>query len=180
MFKAQLLTKPTGLKELHMSTSIALETPTATSPATTRTALDPDPINWGADYRVKLEKAGEVIVSNIKAPIDAPETIRFAWSEISDVFKGSSLKATPGQVTDGISILAQLNCVGINSGQIGSESFPISAHLVLKVPKGMYMDSSDIGVILSRLLGSIYETKDAAFTDRVDAVLRGILTPKDL
>jgi len=163
-----------------MSTTIALEAPTATSPATNRTAITPDAINWGADYRVVTEKPGEVVLTNIKTPIDNPEVIRVAWSEIADVFKGTKVTAEPGQMTKGLSLLAQVNCVGINSETFGDTLYPLSAHLVLKVPYGMYVDSSDLMSVVTRLLGALYETKDAAPTDRVDALLRGVLTPKDL
>jgi len=166
-----------------MSLVIA-NTDTATSPVTgARADIAPVPTNYAADWRVVSEKPGEVIVTNITAPVTKPETLRFAWSSVADVFKGSPLMASgvelAGDSKAGVSILVQLNTVGYDSGATAA-LFPVSANLVLKIPCGPAPTAADVLVLIKRLLGHLYGTKDTTIATRMDSLLRGVLTPVEL
>lgn len=165
-----------------MPVTLGIPSPTATSPATTRTAIAPQVTNYGADFRVVSEKPGEVILSNINADRATPEVIRIAWSEVADVFKGSKVTPTARAIKSGTSVLVQLNAVMqyIDDAGINIDNYPIGAHLVLKVPSGVAVNYEFIIVMIQTLLGSLHETGDATPHDRVEALLRGILKPKDL
>lgn len=156
---------------------------TATSPETgARMDVLPAPINWNADWRVVETKPGEVIMTNIGAPMDQPEKIRVAFSEIADVYKGTGIIPNPNTITyskKGISLLVQYTCVGTDSDNPDGV-FPVSAHLVLKLPAGVEADGATIGQIIGRVLGSLYETKATLMDTRTSSLLRGALVPTDL
>lgn len=155
---------------------------TPTTPVTER-EFAPDPLNFGADYRVLREGANEVVLTNISAPLNDPETIRVAFTEIADVFKGTSVEPTSSAIPDnvamkrGCSLLVQMNGVGADTN---GARFPYSAHLVLKVPYGPDPEAADIEKILQRLIGTLYSTGDEEMTSRVDSLLRGALAPSEL
>lgn len=157
---------------------------TPTVPVTpARTADAPQPINFGEDFRVLREAPGEVVLTNIHAPIQNPETIRIAFSEIADVFKGTSIEANTDAVNmnsgmkRGCSILTQMTGVGVDANGV---RFPYSAHLVLKIPYGPEPTWTSVAQVISRLMGSMYDTGEATIETRMDGLLRGVLTPPDL
>lgn len=157
---------------------------TATSPATGTRTVNPQPINFGADWRVISEKPGEIVLTNINASLEAPETIRFAFSEIADVFKTAGMEPS---VTDGdsmpaskkgVSVLAQLNTIVVDSS---GTRYPAAAHMVLKLPAGAEPEGgSDVLSIIARLLGALYETSATTVDNRMGALIHGALVPVDL
>lgn len=159
-------------------------TNTATSPATGTRTINPPPINFGSDFRVASESANEVILSNILTPINAPETIRIAISEVNDVFKGTrvtKLDSNEGQTPNarGVSLLVQLNGTGEDSNATGVY-YPWSANIVLKVPVGPAPGESDVIAMLTRLLGTLYDTSATSMNTRIASMVRGALAPKEL
>jgi len=155
---------------------------TATSPATVRD-LDPEPVNWGADFRVSKETGSEAIFTNISCPVDKPETIRVAFAEIKDVFKGTPIDPTTnalaptGIVSRGCSVLVQLNMVVTGEDSV---AYPVSAHLVLKLPYGAAPSADNVSELVQRLMGTLYDTGETAPDTRLEGLIRGAMTPPDL
>lgn len=52
-------------------------------------------------------------------------------------------------------------------------------HLVIKVPASEFVNAEVVEDLVARLISSLYETGKTDAT-RLDALLRGSLTPKDL
>lgn len=136
-------------------------------------------INFNEDYRVKASSAKEATIVNISSPLDQPESIRFAVSEVADVYAGAGLSSE--QIIGskaGTRLLAQLNMtakVTDESGMIVSY-LPLSAHLVIKVPKSAYVTNDLIDTVKNRLIGTLYDNGKLA----TSALLKGALVPKDL
>jgi len=153
---------------------------TATDPVTGARSLVPQPLNFNANFRIVEAKAGEVTLACINGLLARPEKLRIAFSRVNDVFKGTEISPDPENVTDktGSSILIQLN-TSTDDGGAGI-IYPVSAHLVLKLPNGANPDSVRVEMILNRLLGALYETGQSTSTARVAALVRGAVTPIDL
>jgi hypothetical protein len=157
---------------------------TATTPATGTRILNPAPINFGADYRIISESPSEVILTNLTSPAGAPETVRIAFSDVTDIFKGSKLASTSQTIDStvdrrGLSLLVQINGSLLN-GSDPQTLFPYSANIVLKLPLGCNPDDTTVGEILPRLLGHLYGTKDTTISSRINALVRGALAPVEL
>lgn len=168
-----------------MPITLARGVDTATNPVTADRNIAANKLNFNANYRVVSEAANEVVLANLSAPLDAPETIRVAWSDITDIYKGTKVCAptqTDGNTISlrGVSILLQVNGAVYDTGTGTGIYFPYSAHLVLKVPVGLTITGSVILSMLGVLMGSLFETGDADVTDRVASLLRGSLAPPDL
>lgn len=156
---------------------------TATSPVTGARSLAPVPTNYGADWRVISEGPNEVVLSNLLSPLEAPEKCRISFSEVADIFKGSSITPADaslvanGRTKKGCSILVQVTGGGTDATSI---QYPWSAHMVLKVPYGPSPTYANIVTMLQRLLGHLYGTKDTTIQTRMESMLRGSITPAEL
>jgi hypothetical protein len=156
---------------------------TPTDPATGTRTINPVPVNFAADYRVVSEKPGEVVLTNISAPLGSPQSVRISFSEIADVFKGTPVEV-PAEADSlnarqkaGMSLLVQVTGCAV-SGEV--QQFPYSAHLVLKLPYGPEPGYADVIDLVELLLGTLYETGLTTAETRLDSLMHGSLTPPDL
>lgn len=140
-------------------------------------------VNFGADWKVKVQEPNEVITTNLTSPLGFPEKFRFGISEVSDVYKGVGID--PGLYAPsrkGVSILCQLTDVWTVTETTDAAyqvALPLSAHLVIKVPNNENITPSMIQAFVARMLSGLYETGSTE-TKRLAAMLRGSLTPSDL
>lgn len=184
MFKARNIS---GEKQEDNSMSTIPYSDSPTNPVTGDRGenMVPAPIN-GADYRIIKDEPGEAVLINTSAssPVTYPEKVRIAVNEIPDVFKGSDIEAglqqsgmiVPGS-KKGLSILIQTTGAMLDSG---NALFPYSAHLVMKLPKIVDLDASNVVTIVERLLGQLFETGEDNATNRLDSLLRGAVKPAGL
>lgn len=124
--------------------------------------LTPIPVmNWNVDFAVKSDIPGEVILINTTTPYDQNEKVRFGYSEIADIYKGSDLSADQYAANkSGVNILVQVTeTVKVTDSLVATPVayLPISAHLVLKVPKSAYLTDAVINTTVCRLIGSLYK-----------------------
>lgn len=186
VFKASITVSTLG--GAIMTTFLKTAAATATSPVTGARALVPEPLNFNADWRITSETANEVVLTNINVPVNCPEIIRVAFTEIADVFKGTKINPQDGLMTAGsldrrgASILVQLSGGLWADEQVGENAvlYPYSAHLVVKVPVGIPINGATVWSILQKMFGALYETKATLPDTRVASLLRGALTPIDL
>lgn len=126
-------------------------------------AFTPIPvINWASDFAVKTESAGEIVLVNTTTPYDQNEKIRFGFSEISDVYKNSDLGVDQQSTSKaGVNVLVQITeNVKVTDSAVSSGALaylPLSAHIVLKVPKSAYIDDAVVTTLLKRLIGTLYK-----------------------
>lgn len=137
-------------------------------------------LNYSADFRVKTEKDNEIILVNTTAGVEEDEQLRYGYSEISDLFKSSGTTAASNvPCKSGYSIVVQLTKtikVTDSADTSYSVNYPLSAHLVLKVPKSEVITSDYLKTIIARMLGGLYE--DGSI--KVVALLKGAISPKGL
>lgn len=147
--------------------------------------------NFGADWRVENEvnkttgdnKQKYIDLRNLRSPIDAPETVRFSVRSIDDVYKKSSIATVARlQTTSGFNVMAQLNeTVKFTSSDdpFAVQMAPITARLVLEGPNSPLITPAHLKWILERLFSLFFETGDGS-TDRINALIQGILLPDDV
>lgn len=141
-------------------------------------------LNFKADFRVKSDKPGqEVTLTNITCPVDRPEKIRIAYSDVSNVYTGSGIDPSVSAPTKrGVSILVQAtSVVSVTDDTVADYrvDLPLSCHLVIKVPASEFITSDDVKTAVGRLLSGLFDT-GVSTNARLDAILRGSLTPSDL
>lgn len=137
-------------------------------------------INYGVDFRVKTEAAKEVVLVNTTTPLDQPESLRFGYSEIANIYAKSGLNSDqiPGSVK-GVNLLAQINetlKVSDSANASFAQYLPISAHIVIKAPQSGYITPDVIQALINRLYASLYENGSSS----LPSLMKGVLTPKAL
>lgn len=141
-------------------------------------------LNFGANFRVKSNQPGkEVVLTNISSPVDRPEKVRIAYSDISNVYNGTNIDASVYAPTKrGVSILVQVTETLSVTDATDPDyriDLPVSYHLVVKVPASEFISAADIETGLGRLLSGLFDT-GATTTSRLEAILRGSLVPTGL
>ena len=141
-------------------------------------------VNIGKDFRVKSNVAGkEIVLTNITSPIDRPEKIRIAYSEMANVYVGSGIEASVLAPTKkGVSLLAQVTDIITVTDSTDPDyriDLPVSCHLVVKVPASEHIGAADVETCIGRLLSSLFDT-GVTTTTRLEAILRGSLVPTEV
>lgn len=141
-------------------------------------------LNYKADFRVKSEDAGkEIVLTNITSPIDRPEKIRIAYSDVSNIYNGTGIEPSVYAPTKrGVSVLAQsTNVISVtdDTDPTYRVDLPVSYHLVIKVPASESISDQVILEGLGRLLSGLFDTGSLT-TARLESILRGSLTPADM
>jgi hypothetical protein len=141
-------------------------------------------INFAKDFRVKNNTSGkEVVLTNITSPVDRPENIRVAYTDVANIYNGTSIEPSVLAPTKrGVSILSQVTEVASVTDSTDADyriDLPLSAHLVIKVPSSEFVTSDMVLGLVGRLLSSLYDT-GVTSTSRLDAILRGALVPSDM
>lgn len=158
-------------------------TDTAISGATKITLTVPT-LNYGKDFRVKQDEPNEAIITNLTSPIDQPERLRWAHSDVADVYRNSGIDPTMYYASRrGTQILVQLTDVFkvTDSADASYEALlPVSCHLVIKVPNNDLITDEVALAEVERLLGGLFETTGTTPENRLKSILRGALLPSEL
>jgi len=140
-------------------------------------------VNIDKDFRVKSNNGKEVVLTNVTSPIDRPENIRLAYTEVANIYSGTGIEpsvAAPSK--KGVSVLAQVTDVLSVADSADADyriDLPLSAHLVIKVPASEYVTSAQVQTLIGRLLSGLFDTGSTSGT-RLEAILRGSLVPSEL
>lgn len=139
-------------------------------------------VNFGADYRIREDEPNNVIVTNLTAPQGKPETFRWAYSEIADVYKGTDIEpALRTQTKRGVQVLVKNDetwRISDSEDPTYEVALPVSAHLVLKIPNSDMITSEQVEYLVGRLISGLFSTGSESL-DRLTALLRGSLRPLD-
>lgn len=134
---------------------------TTVSGAATPTLAPLPVINWAADFAIKATSPGEITLVNTTTPFDQTEKIRFGFSEIADIYKNSDLSSDQQSISKtGVNVLVQVTetlKVTDSANSSFVQYLPLSAHIVLKVPKSAYIDDATVTSLIQRLVGTLYE-----------------------
>jgi hypothetical protein len=133
---------------------------------------------------VKSNKDGkEIVMTNITSPIDRPENIRLAFTDVVNIYNGTSIEPSVAAPTKrGVSVLAQVTDIASVTDSTDADfrvDLPLSAHLVLKVPASEYVTPAMVQALIGRLLSSLYDTGSTS-ENRLAAILRGALVSTEL
>jgi len=141
-------------------------------------------LNFSKDFRVKSDQAGkEVVLTNITSPIDRPERIRIAYTDIANVYSGTGIETSLLAPTKrGVSLLVQVTDVISVTDTTAPDyriDLPVSYHLVIKVPASEHITAADVQAGLGRLLSGLFDS-GVSTTSRLESILRGSLVPSEL
>lgn len=154
-----------------------------TDSITTAKTLSVPDLSYAADFAVTRDTPDEVVITNTTSPIDQPETIRFGYNQVADVYRGTGIDPSVASVSKrGASIVVQLNdilrvaCDSETNCSPVQFDLPISTHIVMKVPINQYITADLVKQLVLRNVAALFSTGKTDST-RIDALLRHALTP---
>jgi len=132
----------------------------------------------GAYFATNLA-SGETLYKCGTSPTTQPNTIRLAYQQVTDIFKGNPQGLTPasGQSVVGSSVLVQVRevwKVDDAGDTLAPIYLPVSAHMVLRLPTDDLVDAAAVGGLVKRLVGAVYRNGTDAITVAYGNVMRGI------
>lgn len=141
-----------------------------------------DGLNYGADFRKLRETASELHLVNMTSPLDQQEIVKFARRDIANVYQGTDItSAFHAPSKKGVNLHCQLQEVFKVTDESDSSldiRLPLKASITIQTPAS-YVSAEDVIAVVERLCSTLFETNSVS-ADRVRALLRGALTPKDL
>lgn len=145
-------------------------------------------LSYAADYAVKNETAGQVILTNTTSPLDQPEDLRFQIQKVANVYSGSPVALENQSVTkQGISLLTQNYEILRVTPEMaeaagcccsGPFDLPIRFHSVLVVPINQYVTADVAMEVVRRGMAMYYN--GTLSNDRLNEMLRGSLKPSGM
>lgn len=137
-------------------------------------------LNFGADFAVKEDEPGSMILTNLTTPLDRAEVIRYGRSEVKNVYNNTSIDPkvqSPNR--KGVQLLVQIQDVATVTDSDDAAfrvDLPIQTHVVIKVPADAAITGSVIQQHLGRVVSALYDT-GSMNTSRIEKLLRGALEP---
>lgn len=141
------------------------------------------PLNFGADFVKQSDVGGQAILINKTSPLGVEEKVRLSVTEIANIYNGTGIDSSVASPTKrGVSLLSQVtNVISVTDDATPDYriDLPMSAHLVIKIPKSEHVDASDVVSLVERLLATLFDT-GVSTTSRLEGLLRGSLVPSDV
>lgn len=146
-------------------------------------AFKQTPLNFSADFAKLETKANQAIITNSTSPLDRPETIRYAFTTVANIYSKTGIDPSYyGPSRKGFSILAQVNDNLSVTDDVTKKTIvlPLSAHIVMKGACHEAINGEMMTILLKRLIGALCEQGAATPDARLNSLIRGALLPKVL
>lgn len=115
--------------------------------------------NTKDDYAIKSQLANEVVLVNTTTPADQVETVRFAITDIANVYNAAEISPTlQSAVKRGKSFVVGLNSTIRVTGDDGIiTDYPVQSHIVVKFPLSANISAEDLRRQVLRNLAFLFE-----------------------
>lgn len=157
-----------------------------TDSITTQKQLSIPDLDWDTDFAIVKDSANELILTNITSPVDQPETFRFGYQTVANIYAGTGIDPSFMSVSKrGVSLVSQVNdiyriqCTDENACVPVVIDLPYEAHLVVKVPISQYVTADLAMQIGKRAFAGIFDTGGVT-SARLGAMMRQALKPSGL
>lgn len=142
------------------------------------------PVLSKSDYAVISDDASsECIMTNLNAPTDQPETLRWAQRPIKNVYSNSGIEPSLySQLKTGISILAELREVAKVTDSENAAyrvDYPVRVYTVIECPNDGAVSNDDISAVVKRHLSLLY-TDAQSSSSRISEMRHAAVAPTSL
>jgi hypothetical protein len=140
------------------------------------------PLNFGADFRILSNVAGEVVLTNVTCPADQPETIRVSQREVTNIYANTNIDTSAyAPVKNGTATLIEMrgNWVETDSTDASwRKIIPVKVGLTLTLPAyGSTLTGATLLNFVSRAVSAAFEQNTNDSTGLV-ALQHGVLLKK--
>lgn len=130
-------------------------------------------VNLAADFSSTMDKPGERRLTNVKSPVPRPQTVRYAVTNVKNVYSKGIDKAFQLQDKSGKSIVFGLTEMwSVTNDSIPNDPgfiVPVSGHMVLKLPTGIDIPADKFIEFATTVYGLVFDhgTKSDAKLNRL-------------
>lgn len=153
------------------------------SPITGNPVLVRGKLNFGKDFRVQREGAGEMVLTNITSPLDRRENIMYNVTDVKNIYAKTDIHpSVQAPSTRGINLYTRLTdtyAVTDDTDADFLQHLPVSVSITIQSIASQYISADVIEQSLARCVSTLYET-DSQTTSRLNSLLRGAIKPSDL
>lgn len=137
-------------------------------------------LSYASDYAKLDSSATEARLANITSPaMTTPETIRFAKSDVKNVYTNTSVGASNQMpVKTGIRTLVEANILVQATNSVSGEEYlvPVRAWTCVQLPSASFISDKVLEYALGRAFGATFDTGLATIS-RENSIARGSLFP---
>lgn len=135
--------------------------------------------DFATGWTVTKNQPSEAVLASSLAPLEAVPTIRFARSQVANLYASTGLESRlQGPSRKGLSTLAQINDYRRAEDSDGNVYYlPYSAHVVFKTPITDEDPAGNVSWLLAELLGTLFENSALSPNARINSLIRGNLLP---
>lgn len=140
-------------------------------------------LNFGADFRVQKEGAGEMTLTNITSPLDRKEVIMYNVTDIKNIYDKTDIHpSVQAPNARGINLYTKVSDIYAITDSTDAnflQHLPVSASITIRIGNSEYMTAEVAQAVVARCVSTLYET-DSVSTTRLNSLLRGAIKPSDL
>lgn len=143
-------------------------------------------LDYDKDFALVENGANAVILSNTTGPVDQPETIRYAISDVSNIYKNSDIQPIHRQ--DGVRgkkvLISVRDTARVTLGSGDTVDYPVKAGITLEYPLSADLTPSDFFEVVSRCAAATQDylkntVAGTADSNLMASIVRGALNPQD-
>lgn len=142
----------------------------------------PNP-KYKEDFAIYEDEAGKTVLTNLTSPMDQPETVRYQYQHVANIYNGSDVDPSFwSQNKNGYSVVVDVkNNLRVTDSEAGKEIiYPVKAHLVFSAPKSQHITAGEIEHVISRILGFLSSTDTEALDDHINSLMRSATRPAEM
>jgi hypothetical protein len=140
-------------------------------------------LNYEEDFRLLHDEPGEVVMTNVTAPIDQPETIRFASRKVGNVYAASDIDPSAYLPTrQGVSTLVETRQVWEETSTTDDsyrKLVPVRCGISITVPSYGALTAEMVEDLILRTVAALYDQADDTSAG-IASILRGVLAKAEL
>jgi hypothetical protein len=142
--------------------------------------VTPVVIDTTTKYAVVSDTVGKTVIRNVTSPIDQEEVITYQGQDVKKVVQTRS-NVNPPKNEGGRTINVKLEAkkrLTSSTDDAFVVDLPVSIDLTFRFTKSQYIDASDLTMLLTRIIGSLYDSDDSGNT-RLDNLMLGQYNPNN-
>lgn len=167
--------------------SLVFHYPATDSTPTVTPVVNPAALTFASDWTKGASENGassSLVLENVTTPLDTTESALYARKPMQNVYANTTVdKALWAPTTKGWKLTVSLKTtpyITDSADATFKQALPIWTQLQITYPAHSAITAQVLQATIERLYGLLYETADTTITDRLNALMRGGLTPKDL
>lgn len=127
----------------------------------------------------KKDEPGEAIIDNASATLTQPNTIRYAYTQIADVYAKTGVSPLATQRREGFSLLTEVNetwMVYDDASTLYTPYYlPVRAHMVLRLPIDAQVTAAATTALINRLIGALTREAHATIVGAIGPYMHGVV-----